>query len=64
MGPRDEPPPGGPHQDRAGRHGRGPRPFLRALRLIKGAAARVNRDLGLLNAARASAIEAAAREVD
>jgi fumarate hydratase class II len=41
-----------------------PRPFLRALGLIKGAAAGVNRDLGLLDAARASAIEAAAREVE
>jgi len=41
-----------------------PRPFLRALGLIKGAAARVNRDLGYLDAARASAIQAAAREVE
>jgi len=41
-----------------------PRPFLRALGLIKGAAARVNRELGLLGAARASAIEAAARAVE
>jgi fumarate hydratase, class II len=41
-----------------------PRPFLRALGLIKGVAARVNHDLGLLDAARASAIEAAAREVE
>jgi fumarate hydratase class II len=41
-----------------------PRPFLRALGLIKGAAARVNRDLGLLDAARAAAIAAAAREVE
>jgi len=40
-----------------------PRPFLRALGLIKAAAARVNRDVGLLDAARASAIGAAAREV-
>jgi fumarate hydratase class II len=41
-----------------------PRPFLRALGLIKGAAAGVNRDLGLLDAERAAAIEAAARAVD
>ena len=41
-----------------------PRPFLRALGLIKGAAAGVNRDLGLLDPAIASAIEAAAREVE
>jgi fumarate hydratase class II len=41
-----------------------PRPFLRALGLIKGAAARVNRELGLLDAARAAAIEAAARAVE
>jgi fumarate hydratase class II len=41
-----------------------PRPFLRALGLIKGAAARVNRDLGLLDAARAAAIQAAARAVE
>ena len=41
-----------------------PRPFLRALGLIKGAAAAANRDLRLLNAARARAIEAAAREVE
>jgi fumarate hydratase class II len=40
-----------------------PRPFLRALGLIKGAAAATNLDLGLLDAARASAIEAAARAV-
>jgi fumarate hydratase, class II len=40
-----------------------PRRFVRALGLIKGAAARVNRDLGLLDARRAEAIEAAAREV-
>jgi len=41
-----------------------PRPFLRALGLIKGAAAGVNRDLGLLDPTLASAIEAAAREVE
>src|SRR5262245_41723035 len=40
-----------------------PRRFVRALGLIKGAAARVNRDLGLLDARRADAIEKAAREV-
>jgi len=40
-----------------------PRPFLRAIGLIKGAAARVNRDLGLLDTTRAAAIEAAARAV-
>jgi fumarate hydratase class II len=40
-----------------------PRRFVRALGLIKGAAARVNRDLGLLDARRAEAIEKAAREV-
>ncbi len=36
---------------------------VRALARIKGAAARVNRDLGLLDPAKAAAIEAAAREV-
>jgi len=41
-----------------------PRPFLRALGLIKGAAAGVNRDLGLLDPSLAAAIEAAAREVE
>ena len=41
-----------------------PRPFLRALGLIKGAAAGVNRDLGLIDPAPASAIEEAAREVE
>jgi fumarate hydratase class II len=41
-----------------------PRPFLRALGLIKGTAAVVNRELGLLDAARARAIAAAAREVE
>jgi fumarate hydratase class II len=40
-----------------------PRPFLRALGLVKAAAARVNRGLGHLDAGRARAIEAAAREV-
>jgi fumarate hydratase, class II len=40
-----------------------PRPFLRALGLIKEAAARVNRDLGLLDRARAAAIARAAGEV-
>ena len=40
-----------------------PWPVLRALVLIKRAAARVNRDLGLLDAARADAIIAAADEV-
>ena len=40
-----------------------PRPFIRALALIKASAARVNRELGLLNAMPAEAIEAAALEV-
>src|SRR5262245_33684920 len=40
-----------------------PPPFIHALGLIKAAAARVNRELGLLDAAKAQAIEAAAREV-
>ena len=40
-----------------------PRRFLRALGLIKGAAARVNRDLGLLDKDVAEAIATAAREV-
>src|SRR5262249_7617575 len=40
-----------------------PRRFVRALGLVKSAAARVNRDLGLLDARRADAIDAAAREV-
>ena len=40
-----------------------PRPFLRALGLIKLAAARVNRDLGLLDASKAQIIERAAQEV-
>ncbi len=47
---------------RIGGH-RMPIEVVRALARIKGAAARVNRDLGLLDAARAGAIEAAAREV-
>jgi fumarate hydratase class II len=41
-----------------------PRPFLRALGMIKGAAAEVNRDLGLLEAPVAEAITAAAAEVE
>jgi fumarate hydratase class II len=40
-----------------------PRAFIRALGLIKGAAAEVNRDLGLLPPARAEAIRLAALEV-
>jgi fumarate hydratase, class II len=40
-----------------------PRRFLRALALLKAAAARVNREFGLLDPAKAEAIEAAAREV-
>jgi fumarate hydratase class II len=40
-----------------------PRPFIRALGLIKGAAAAVNVDLGELDAARAEAIVVAARRV-
>ena len=40
-----------------------PRAFIRALGLIKASAAQVNRDLGLLDAARAKAIETAALEV-
>ena len=40
-----------------------PRAFIRALGLIKAACARVNADLGLLEAARADAIRAAAAEV-
>jgi len=40
-----------------------PRPVIRALGLIKAAAARVNRDLGLIEAAMAGAIERAASEV-
>jgi len=40
-----------------------PRRFIRALGLIKGAAAAVNRDLGLLDAKLADAIEKASREV-
>lgn len=40
-----------------------PRAFIRALGLIKACAAHINRELGLLDAARAQAIEAAAWEV-
>jgi len=40
-----------------------PRPFIRALGLIKAAAAQVNRDLGLLDETRAGAVIQAAREV-
>jgi fumarate hydratase, class II len=40
-----------------------PRPFIRALALIKAAAARVNADLGLLDGAKAEAIGRAAMEV-
>ena len=40
-----------------------PRRFLRALALVKLAAAKTNRDLGLLDAAKAQAIAAAARDV-
>ncbi len=40
-----------------------PRTFIRALGLIKGAAAAVNRDLGLMDERMASAIETAATEV-
>jgi fumarate hydratase class II len=40
-----------------------PRSFIRALGLIKGAAAAVNQELGLLDEARAAAIQAAARRV-
>lgn len=40
-----------------------PRAFIRALALIKGAAAHVNRDLGLLDAETAAAIEVAAQAV-
>jgi len=40
-----------------------PRPFIRALGLIKWAAAQANRDLGLLDAARAALIAQAAEEV-
>ncbi len=41
-----------------------PHSFIRALGLIKGAAAAVNRELGLLDARPAAAIEGAAREVE
>ncbi|MBI5595704.1 MAG: class II fumarate hydratase [Elusimicrobia bacterium] len=40
-----------------------PRPFLRALGLVKASCARVNRDMGLLPARLASAVERAALEV-
>ncbi|MEX0799742.1 MAG: lyase family protein, partial [Dehalococcoidia bacterium] len=40
-----------------------PRPFIRVLGLIKGAAARVNADLGLLDPKIADAIGRSAREV-
>src|ERR1043165_5883134 len=40
-----------------------PRPFIRALGLIKWAAAQANHDLGLLDANRAAAIAQAAEEV-
>src|SRR5262245_18234857 len=40
-----------------------PSRFIHALGTVKAAAARVNRELGLLDAERAAAIEAAAREV-
>ena len=40
-----------------------PRPFIRALGLIKWAAAKANQDLGLLDANRAKAIAQAAEEV-
>jgi fumarate hydratase class II len=41
-----------------------PRPFLRALGMIKGAAAAVNLDLGLLESEMAAAIQQAAKEVE
>jgi fumarate hydratase class II len=41
-----------------------PRPFLRALGMIKGAAAAVNLDLARMDAAMADAIQAAAKEVE
>ena len=40
-----------------------PQPFIRAVALIKGAAAEVNRDLGLLDAQLAAAIQGAAEEI-
>ncbi|MBX3012026.1 MAG: class II fumarate hydratase [Caldilineaceae bacterium] len=40
-----------------------PRTFIKALALVKGAAASVNRDLGFMDAAMATAIETAAAEV-
>jgi fumarate hydratase class II len=44
-------------------HYRFPRAMIRALGMIKGAAAAVNQDLGLLDGPRAAAIQAAAQEV-
>ena len=41
-----------------------PREFLRALGIIKGAAAAANRELGLLDSAKAAAIEQASSEVE
>src|SRR5690606_755890 len=41
-----------------------PRPFIQALGLVKGAAAEVNQSLGLLDAAVAGSIVAAAAEVE
>src|ERR1035437_9881349 len=41
-----------------------PRPFLRAMGMIKGAAAAVNQDLKLMEADMAAAIQAAAKEVE
>src|ERR1035437_2489744 len=41
-----------------------PRPFLRAMGMIKGAAAAVNQDLKLMEADMAASIQAAAREVE
>src|SRR5712692_11039521 len=41
-----------------------PRPFLRALGMIKGAAAAVNHELGLLEADMARAIEDASKQVE
>src|SRR5690349_20602017 len=40
-----------------------PRSFIRALGVLKSAAAKVNRELGLLDAQKAAAIERAAEEV-
>src|SRR5713226_825272 len=41
-----------------------PRPFIRALGMIKGAAAAVNQDLGLLPAGMSAAIQQASKEVE